>query len=151
MDVRYINPFLNAVQNVFETMINVPYSLGKPSLKKDFNSSHEVSGIIGISGEVTGCVVVSFPETIALQLASELLGETFTKVDADCTDAIGEIANMIAGDAKKDFPEGDTTISVPSVVIGLHKIAFPKGVPIISIPCQTDKGSFTIDVAIKVS
>ncbi|MBT8339911.1 MAG: chemotaxis protein CheX [Desulfatitalea sp.] len=149
MDIRYVKPFLNAVQNVFETMINVPYSLGKPKIKKDMSSTHEVSGIIGISGEVTGCVVVSFPESIAVQLASELLGETFTEVDSDCTDAIGEIANMVAGDAKKDFPEGDTTISVPSVVIGLHKIAFPKGVPIISIPCQTDKGSFCIDVAIK--
>jgi len=149
MDIRYINPFLSAVQNVFETMINVPYTLGKPSLKKNQTSSFEISGIIGISGEVTGCVVVSFPEVIALELASELLGEKMEKVDEDCTDAIGEIANMVAGDAKKNFPESNTTISVPSVVLGVHTIAFPKGVPIISIPCQTDKGTFAIDVAIK--
>lgn len=149
MDIRYINPFLSAVQNVFETMINVPYTLGKPSLKKNQTSSYEISGIIGISGEVTGCVVVSFPEVIALELASELLGEKMEKVNEDCTDAIGEIANMVAGDAKKNFPESNTTISVPSVVLGVHTIAFPKGVPIISIPCRTDKGTFAIDVAIK--
>ena len=150
MDVKYINPFLNAVQNVFETMIKVPYTLGRPKIKKDDASSFEVSGIIGISGEVTGCVVVSFPTAIALQLASSLLGEELTEVDGDCTDAIGEIANMVAGDAKKDFPKGDTTISVPSVVIGNHRIAFPKGVPIVSIPCKTEMGDFAIDVAIKV-
>ncbi len=150
MDVGYINPFLTAVQNVFETMIEVPYTLGKPSLKKDMSSSYEVSGSIGISGEVVGCVVVSFPKVIALQLASALLGEDLQEVDEDCTDAIGEIANMVAGDAKKEFPKGNTTISVPSVVVGKHRIAFPKGVPIISIPCQTDHGTFAIDVALKV-
>jgi chemotaxis protein CheX len=29
MDVRYINPFLKAVKNVFDTMINIPFTLGK--------------------------------------------------------------------------------------------------------------------------
>jgi chemotaxis protein CheX len=150
MDIKYINPFLLAVQNVFETMINIPYTLGKPFLKKDAMSSYDVSGIIGITGEVIGCVVVSFPEDIALQLASALLEDTLTEIDEDSTDAIGEIANMVAGDAKKRFPKGNTTISVPSVVIGMHRIAFPKGVPIISIPCETDKGGFAIDVALKI-
>ena len=150
MDVNYINPFLKAVQNIFETMINVPFSLGKPALKKDDIPSHEVSGVIGITGEVIGCVVVSFPESVALQLASALLQDKLTKVGQDCTDAIGEIANMVAGDAKKDFPKGNTSISVPSVIIGKHKVAFPKGVPIISIPCGTKSGNFSIEVALKI-
>ena len=95
-------------------------------------------------------MVVSFPNQIALQLASELLQEPLTEINSDSTDAIGEIANMVAGDAKKRFPKGNTTISVPSVVIGNHRIAFPKGVPIIAIPCETDKGAFAIDVALKI-
>lgn len=151
MDIRYINPFLSAVKNIFETMIDLTFSLGKPSLKKDNETSYDISGIIGISGEVAGCVVVSFPESVALRLASALLDQEIQTVDGDCTDAIGEIANMIAGDAKKDFPQGDTTISVPSVVIGKHKVAYPKGVPIISIPCSMDVGAFSIDVALKIT
>lgn len=150
MDVRYINPFLSAVQNVFETMIKVPYKLGKPTLKIDNTASYEVSGIIGITGDVNGCVVVSFPLKIALQLASALIDENLTEVDADCTDAIGEIANMVVGDAKRNFPESNTTVSVPSVVVGKHRIAFPKGVPIVSIPCETDLDPFSIDVALKL-
>jgi chemotaxis protein CheX len=150
MDVNYINPFLRAIQNVFETMIDVPFTLGKPTLKRDDIPSYEVSGVIGITGEVVGCVVVSFPESVALQLASALLQDKLTKVDQDCTDAIGEIANIVAGDAKKGFPKGNTSISVPSVIIGQHRIAFPKGVPIISIPCGTKAGNFSIDVALKI-
>ena len=150
MDVNYINPFLQAIQNIFETMIDVQFAVGKPTLKKDNIPSYEVSGIIGISGEVVGCVVVSFPESVALQLASVLLEDNLTEVNSDCTDAIGEIANMVAGDAKKRFPKGDTTISVPSIVLGPHRVAFPKGIPIISIPCSTKTGKFTIEVALKV-
>lgn len=149
MDVRYVNPFLTAVQNFFETMVDIPFSLGKPGIKKEATASHEISGIIGITGEVIGSVVVSFPEKIALELAGSLLGEELTEVNADCTDAIGEIANMVAGDAKNGFPEGNTSVSVPTVIIGKHKVAYPSGVPIITIPCKTNSGWFALDVALK--
>ena len=129
MDVRYINPFLKSVKNVFDTMINVPFTLGKPSLKEDNITSYEVSGIIGISGEVTGCVVVSLSEAVAVQLASALQDEDVGGINEDCTDAIGEIANMVAGDAKRDFPKGNTSVSVPTVVIGKHQVAYPSSIP----------------------
>lgn len=151
MDVKYINPFLTAAANVFETMIEVPFSLGKPTLKTDREPTYDISSIIGLSGDVTGCVVINLSEEIALQLASGLLGETMTELDDDCTDAIGEIANMVAGNAKTDFPSGGSSISVPSVVIGKHRVAYPKGVPIISIPCRTDKGGLVIDLALKTT
>jgi chemotaxis protein CheX len=149
MNVQYINPFLLAVQNVFDTMIDLPYTLGKPTIKKGDMTAYDVSGIIGISGEVTGCVVVSFPTQIAIKVGSCLLGEELQAVESDCTDAVGEVANMIAGDAKKRFPKENTTISVPSVVIGRHKVAYPSGLPIISIPCETNDGKFAIEVALK--
>jgi chemotaxis protein CheX len=149
MDARFINPFLIAVQNIFETMIDVNFKLGKPSLKKDTVPSYEVSGIIGLSGSVSGCVVLNLSKDIALQLASALLDEKLTEVNEDCTDAIGEIANMIAGNAKTDFPVENTSISVPSVVIGKHKITYPSGVPIVSIPCETSAGRLVIDIALK--
>ena len=59
MDVRYINPFLKAIQDVFDTMIQVPFNLGKPHLKEDKVPFYEVSSIIGLTGAVNGSVVVS--------------------------------------------------------------------------------------------
>ena len=150
MDVRYINPFLVAVENLFKTMIDIPFTLGKPTIKKENIPTHEISGIIGLSGDVTGCVVISLSQDIAFEIVEALTGETFTELSPDCTDAIGEIANMIAGNAKTDFPPGDTSISVPSVITGRHKVSYPSGLPIISIPCHTQKGELVIDVALKV-
>lgn len=150
MDVRYINPFLAAVKDVFETMIDVSFSVGKPCLKKDGIPAHEVSSIIGISGEVTGSVVINLSEKTALQLASALLGEQLSRLDEDCVDAIGEIANMVAGSAKNGFPVANTSLSVPTVVIGKHEVNYPSSIPIISIPCETSEGKFGVDIALKV-
>jgi chemotaxis protein CheX len=149
MDPKYIQPFVVAVQNVFNTMIDVPLSLQKPYLKKDKEVPHEISGIIGLSGNVIGCVVVSMSHEIAFRLVSALLGEEVTELDEDCTDAIGEIANMIAGNAKTDFPGEGNAISVPSVVVGKHKVSYPSGLPIVVIPCKTDAGELMIEIALK--
>lgn len=149
MDVKYINPFIDAVKKLFGTMIEVPFKLGKPSLKKGNIPDYEISSIIGLSGTVTGCVVINLSQDIALQLVSALIGDEVTELDDDCTDAIGEIANMIAGNAKTDFPSSGTSISVPSVVVGKHKVSYPSGLPIICIPYITEKGQMVIEIALK--
>lgn len=149
MDPKYIQPFVVAVQNVFNTMIDVPLTLRKPYLKKDKEVPYEISGIIGLSGNVMGCVVLSMSHEIAFRLVSSLLGEEVTELDDDCTDAIGEIANMIAGNAKTDFPGNGNSISVPSVVVGKHKVSYPSGLPIVVIPCKIDVGELTIEIALK--
>jgi chemotaxis protein CheX len=149
MDPRYIQPFVVAVKKVFDTMINVPLSLSKPFLKNGSEVPYEISGIIGLSGNVTGCVVVCMSHEVAYELVSSLVGETVTELDEDCTDAIGEITNMIAGNAKTDFPGTGNSISVPSVVVGKHKVKYPSGLPIVVIPCKTDKGELTIEIALK--
>lgn len=149
IDPNYIKPFVVAAKNVFETMINVPFTLGKPSLKKGSDVPHEISSIIGLSGNVSGSVVISLTREVAFELVSALIGDEVTELDEDCTDAIGEIANMIAGNAKTDFPSRENQISVPSVVVGKHHVTYPSGLPIISIPCITGKGEMIIEVALK--
>jgi chemotaxis protein CheX len=130
-------------------MIDIPFKLGKPSLKKDRLPTHEISAIIDLSGNITGCVVINMNKKIAFEMVSALIGDEVTELDDDCTDAIGEIANMVAGNAKTDFPGSDNSISVPSVIVGQHKVSYPTGLPIISIPCETNNGQFVIEVALK--
>jgi chemotaxis protein CheX len=151
MNASYINPFVKAVHVLFATMIAKPVHLGKPVLKKEPVASHAISGVIQMQGRARGCVVVSFTETVALALASALLGEAFETVDETCVDALGEIANMIAGNAKNEFPDDTASMSVPQVFTDRAAIAYPPDVPIISIPCDTEDGQLCIDVALAVT
>jgi chemotaxis protein CheX len=150
IDASYIKPFVVAAKKLFETMIEIPFKLGKPTLKTGSGvPPHEISSIIGITGHVTGSVVISLSHAVAFEMVSALTGEKVTEMNEDCTDAIGEIANIIAGNAKTDFPTNNNSISVPSVVMGKHKVSYPTGIPIITIPCITDKGEMFIEIALK--
>lgn len=149
MKAVYINPFINAVRRLFKTMMDLPLSIGQPGLNREAKPQYDVCGIIDVNGEVNGRVVVSMPEAVAAQLASALLGDAIQALDEDVMDAVGEIANMIAGNAKTDFPESAGTISVPRVVIGRESVPYPAATPVIQIPCQTETGPLHIDVALR--
>ena len=149
MDVRYINPFLASIQNVSQTMLGLPLHLGKPFIKPDLSPLYDISVTIGLTGITTGCVVMSLSKAMALELASALCQLKLTEIDDDVVDALGEITNMIAGSAKKDFPNQGTSVSIPSVTLGKHQVLYPSGVPIIAIPCETSVGRMVLDIALR--
>jgi len=62
MDAAFVNPFLNALQNVLSMMAQIELKPGKPQIKKDEYARGDVSGIIGMVGpQVKGsfCAVLS--------------------------------------------------------------------------------------------
>lgn len=149
MDVRFVNAFVGSIVNVFKTMVHADVEVGKPVLKQNGSPSAEVSGIIGLTGDVQGCVVLSFPGSVAEQAASKFAGADLTTQHPDFTDAIGELANMVAGNARKGFVGYNTKISLPSVVVGGNR-AEPesKASPFIIIPCETEFGRFNVEIAL---
>lgn len=146
---RLILPFVNSTMQVFSTMVNVKPQIIKPALKEDANATYDVSGIIGFSGEIIGSVVVSFQMEAAQKLVGALVGMDVDSTSSDFVDAVGEIANMIAGSAKKDLGK-NANIAIPTVIIGKnHVIGRLSGVPCIVIPCKTPVGDFAVEVNIK--
>lgn len=151
LNPKLIVPFVNSVRQVFSTMVGVQTTVARPQLKSDGSASYDVSSIIGFSGEVVGSVVVSFQKNAAVKLASAFAGMDIDPNTPDFADAVGELANMIAGNAKKDLGSV-ASISVPSVIIGAgHVVARLSDVPCVVIPCSTPVGDFAVEVNIKQS
>lgn len=149
VDVKLIIPFINSVRQVFQTMVKVEATIGRPQLKTDSVAVYDVSSIIGFSGDVIGNVTISFQLRAAQKLVTAFAGMNIDPSSSDFIDAVGELANMIAGAAKKDLGTA-ASITVPSVVIGKdHKIARLSEVPCIVIPCNTPVGDFAVEVNIK--
>jgi len=73
MDVRHINAFLEATKAVFDTMIKLPVTFEKPELGTR-KEQYDVSGVIGLSGDVVGSVIVGFTKMSAVQIASAFAG-----------------------------------------------------------------------------
>ena len=150
MDQSYIIPFVKSVQNVFETMLQLPVQIGQPEIKHPGDSGHDVSAIIGMSGDVEGSVVLSFPTATALRVVSIFTGEELDAGHEDFADAVGELVNMVSGGAKAQFAGKSVSISCPSVVVGQsHQVYGRKDVVAICIPCDSDCGDFNVEVSIR--
>ncbi|QDU72747.1 chemotaxis protein CheX [Mucisphaera calidilacus] len=148
MDSSSITPFVQSTSNVFEMMLQLPVTVGKPELKKEPEPAHDVSGIIGLSGDIEGLVVVSFPTSTAERAVSLFTGETLEATNPDFADAIGELVNMISGGAKAQFEGKSIQISVPSVVVGTgHTVFGKKDMKGVTIPCSCDIGEFSVEVS----
>jgi len=151
INAQHINAFLEATKAVFETMVKLPVTFEKPQLGTG-KQQYDVSGIIGFSGDVVGSVVVGFTNLAAVQIASVFAGSRLQVGTPDFADAIGELANMIAGGAKAKFVGQNVSIGCPSVVVAVsHQISSPSSAASICIFCNTAAGRFVIDVNIQSS
>lgn len=147
MDVSFINHFIESATNVFDTMLGVQVTRKSLSLKDSPAPTHEVSAIIGLSGRVSGSVVVSFSTNVALKGAGEMLLTEYDDVNAEVVDAVGELTNMIAGGAKAAMDNMELSLGLPNVVCGRdHKIFFPGSVKPVSVGFDTPWGEMAIDV-----
>lgn len=147
MKAEYINPFVTSLCNAFSTMLGCQPRRGALALKHDLSSAREISGVIGLSGSTVGTVVLSFSRPVALKAASLMLMTETTEINDDVVDAVGELANMVAGAAKAELEEYQLSISLPNVVIGDgHIIRFPSEVVPICVPFETDWGPVTLEV-----
>ena len=153
MDAGLINPFINATLNVLETMAFVKAQAGKPYLKKDDIARGDVSGIIGITGDAHGTMAVTFDEGGILKIVSNMFGEEMTELNSEVADAVGELTNMISGQARRELEEKGRLFdaAIPSVVTGRgHRIVHITQGPKIAIPFKVEGGSFTIEICLDV-
>jgi chemotaxis protein CheX len=149
MKVEFINPFLLSTIAAFDTMLRCALVRGTPYVKDGAQPSHEVSGVIGLSGRAQGTVVVGLGRETALKVAEVLLQERPPEINGDVVDAVGELSNIIAGRAKSQLEHLDLSVSLPSVITGKgHCIQFPTKVIPICIPFDSEWGPITVEVGL---
>lgn len=151
MKAKYINPFLQASLNLFRNYLGVECATGAPYLNPDPKNLDEVTGIIGLAGETAGAVVLSFSRETAIKLAGVMAGKQFFTLSNEVIDIVGELVNIVAGNAKKDLLEFRISISLPGVLIGKDSsIKWPTGIPVITIPYTSELGPFSVNVSLQV-
>lgn len=152
MDANLINPFINATTNVLNTMAFVVCRVGKPYLKKDDKAKGDVTGVIGITGDSNGTIAVTFDQASILKIVSNMFGEEMTELNHEVADAVGELVNMISGQARRELEDVGRFFhaAIPTVISGKsHCVTHYTDGPKIAIPFTTDDGSFTIEVCLE--
>ncbi len=154
MDVEHMQPFIQETINTFEVMLGVKPEAKDLETKESTDSTYDISAIIGITGSGAGGVVLSFPEDVACRVVSRMLGEKLTELNQDVSDGIGELVNIISGNAKRGLVKhgfNDLSLSLPNVVIGKHRTVWRSK----DMPClmkrffSSDLGPFCVEVNIR--
>jgi chemotaxis protein CheX len=150
MNVDFINPFIAATLQALEVMAAVRPRRGRPFVKDGRLARGDISGVIGLAGDATGSVAITFSEEIAKRIYAGMVGQEATALDDDVRDAVGEIANMIAGGAKATLSkEGyDFRIAIPSIIVGSgHTIEHKGKGPCLVVPFDLEGETFWLEVS----
>jgi chemotaxis protein CheX len=152
MDVAFINPFIAAARLVFDTMVRIPLTSGKPYLRSatrhEPNRAFKISVLMKLSGSVEGQAIFNISEPVALAMVAGLTGAPAGKLDGNARDALGEVASMIAGNAKKDLPAENLNLDIPKIMEP-GAITYPSGSPVIAIPFDTTAGRFVLEITFR--
>lgn len=150
MQVKYINPFIKSSVNLFKGYLGLNIAADKPFLRTDPQDLEEVSGIIGLAGETTGAVVLSFSRGTAINIISLFARHKYNALTNEVIDGVGELVNIIAGNAKGELEQYRIEISLPGVITGKsYSIHWPEGTPVVAIPFRSNVGNFSVNVSLR--
>jgi chemotaxis protein CheX len=144
-------PFIESTQAVFSMMLGCKVVPGTPLQIFDFKSSHDISGIIGFSGALQGTVVISLDQEVAFSASEVFLGDRPVAINDEVIDMVGELANMIGGNAKERMPLAGISLGLPTVISGKgHCVSFEPGALVELMPFETPWGPLTVEVGLRL-
>jgi chemotaxis protein CheX len=111
---------IDGTEEIFSTMLMVELEVGEPIEGSGGEIESNLTSMLGLGKDITGMLAVHCPATVAKDITGTFLGLDVDELDDDVKDAIGEIANMVAGNLKIFFQEHDKNIelAIPTTVVG---------------------------------
>lgn len=140
--------FIKATKDVLQTMAGMSPQEGKPFAKKGKPQDGDISAVIGVTGAHKGTISVSFERKAAMEILQGMLGDDIHDVEQDMQDVVGEVCNMISGQARASLDSEGLNLqgSTPTVITGAgHSIHHTAAGPVIAIPFSTGDAKFTVE------
>ena len=103
MREEYVNPFLAPAKLVWEKELNCDLDLEEFAAVSDEFTTDDVTVVIRVKGLVEGNVLYGFDIETAKAIAGTMMGEDIDELDEIALSALGELANMISGNAATEL------------------------------------------------
>jgi len=112
-------PLVAATEEVFDTMLAIPLVRGE-AIESTVPVPANVVATVAFAGHRCGLVVVYSSSAAARAITGAMLGIPPESVNGEVPDAMGEIANMVAGTYRNKLAmiEPASAIAVPTVTVG---------------------------------
>lgn len=143
---------IESTREIFETMIMVDVNPGEPLKEHVSKFKFSLSAMVGFAGFKQGNLSIHASETVAKGLTQDFLGMEVEEINEDVEDAMGELANMLAGSLKPFIASNGEKVelSLPSVVHGEeYTLTVINKADWILIPFKVTHGDFLVGLEIK--
>ena len=150
--MTFAEQIVSATREIFDTMIMVDLEVGEPRAIPHGPFASSLSAVVSLTGARPGQVSIHLPNAVAIGLTRDFLGLEVDAIDDDVYDAMGELANMIAGGIKPyiSSPERPVELSIPSIIHGteyiLRSLRDAEGS---GVPFRVSHGEFLVDLELK--
>jgi len=148
VDVRVINALIKATMMVCQNYGLDQVDMEKPTPKLlELPWQGQSGAYLDIRSQVfSGGLILSFEKNVFLKIVSEMLGEPFTEIKPEISDAIGEISNIILGNAKSEFTSYGVEMTLPKILSLGQTIDQPAGSVSMLITFGTPMGKFFLEI-----
>ncbi|MFN0134881.1 MAG: chemotaxis protein CheX [Phycisphaerae bacterium] len=150
LDAATLDLIDRCVVSVLSTMVGARPHRSGLELDRHPPSGNGIAAMVGITGPVTGVIVLGFPAETAMRCAASMLGCEFAAITDEVCDAMAELANMVGGSAKSKLGiEPPPSLSLPTVIEGYnYRVCYPSKSTWVRIPYESDLGPFSVHVSL---
>lgn len=151
MNIDLINPFVLSSFSVLRSLLNDTPAKGELSVRPGCSTTHPVSVLCGVTGDVRGQVIFGMSLLTADRVAGAMLGASIMTFDDLAASAIAELANMISGNALILLSEQGyhCDISPPAIVRGSELAISTFQIPAVVIPLAIAGGEIFLTVGLE--
>lgn len=151
MKAEYVNSFYKATLDVLKLMLDIEVKQGTLGVVEGLFPSRDASVIIGVTGDLKGSILFSFPKDMALEMVYIMSGMRMDTIDNFVSSALGEVANIIGGNALNNLSQVNYVCDIvpPQILIGRYESASMANEKAIRIPLITEIGEFDITIYLK--
>ncbi len=151
MKADIINPFLTSAMDILKTEAKTEVNRGNISLADARWTTQEVTVMISVIGTVEGTFQVGLSEDTSINITSVMLGEQVPEFNKWVLSAMGELGNIIAGQAlaKLEYLGYLSDIGPPTILYGKPARVSTLDRKKLQIPLETSLGLVEISVCLK--
>lgn len=140
LDVRHINPFLQATLSIMEQVAGVKPAVGKPGVGVlEFQDSTFILQV-GVTGVLKGQVLIVMSEDNAKKVASMMMmGMPVAELDEMASSALCELSNMIMGSTATLFSTQQMAMDItPPISLMGNNLKLQTDAQALRIPMTVD-------------
>ncbi|MBX3017589.1 MAG: chemotaxis protein CheX [Bdellovibrionaceae bacterium] len=155
--ITIIPPLLEkSLQNAFKVMMNANAKIGRMSMDASVASKFRIDCLSTItlnSSTLAGTLSLGFGSPAFLALLTAMLGEPYTEITPENSDAASELLNIVYANSRKEMNEAgfDFEPSIPTTVIGtaLHLAKSNLAGQALFFEGESDFGPFLMTLSLK--